>query len=101
ILSGELASGTMLPSIRSMARELKVGVITTKRAYEDLCEEGVLISQPGKGIFVAKLDYDSVRKKHLELIRDQISDIKTYADSVGVSREEIDKILDELYRQRI
>lgn len=101
ILSGELTSGTMLPSIRSMARELKVGVITTKRAYEDLCEEGVLISQPGKGIFVAKLDYDSVREKHLELIRDQISDIKTYADSVGVSREEIDKILDELYRQRI
>lgn len=101
VLSGELAPGTMLPSIRSMARELKVGVITTKRAYEDLCEEGVLISQPGKGVFVAKLDYDSVRNKHMELIKEQLSDIKTYADGVGIGREEIDKILDELYRQGI
>jgi len=99
VLSGELASGTMLPSIRSMARELKVGVITTKRAYDDLCEEGVLVSQPGKGVFVAKLDYDCVRKKHIELLREQLSDIKTYADSVDIRKDEIYKIFDELWHE--
>lgn len=98
VLSGELAPGTMLTSMRSMARELKVGVITTKRAYDDLCEEGILISQPGKGVFVANLDYKVVRKKHLDLLKEQLSDVKTYADGADISREEIDKILDDLYK---
>ncbi|NLL04677.1 MAG: GntR family transcriptional regulator [Clostridiaceae bacterium] len=100
VLSGVLMPDTQLPSIRAMARELKVGVITTKRAYEDLCEEGILVSQPGKGVFVARLDHDCIRRKHLELIKEQLSDIKSYADSVNIGKEDIDRILSELYSQQ-
>ena len=58
ILSGELQSNYMMPSIRKMAKELSVGIITVKRAYDDLCNEGLLVSIQGRGVFVADVDAD-------------------------------------------
>jgi len=56
ITSGELVAGTMLPSIRMLAKELKIGIITAKRAYDDLTEEGFTVSIAGKGVFIADSD---------------------------------------------
>ena len=58
ILSHELKEGEQMPSIRSLAKELRVGIITTKRAYEDLANEGFLISQSGKGYYVSSFDHE-------------------------------------------
>lgn len=99
ILSGELATETQLPSIRALARELKVGVITTKRVYEDLGKEGILISHAGKGYYVADLDRDYVRNSHLKLLREQLSDIKTYAQAAGFGKEELKEVIDSLFEE--
>lgn len=97
ILTGQLTQGTQLPSIRELARELKVGVITAKRAYDDLCEEDMLISRPGKGVFVADLDIKMVQETHRTLLMEQLTDIKNYADSIGIGKEELTELLNRLY----
>lgn len=98
VLEGRLLPGTQLPSIRALARELKVGVITSKRAYDDLCEEGMLISRAGIGVFVAQLDYKKIQEKHRELLIEQLADVKNYADSIGVGEEELTKLLKLVYK---
>ncbi|RDU23575.1 GntR family transcriptional regulator [Anaerosacchariphilus polymeriproducens] len=97
VLSGKLESKSQLPSIRALARELKVGVITTKRAYEDLSMEGILVSKAGKGYFVADLDYEFVKKNHLKLIKEQIMDIKNYAQEAGILKDEVLDILNSVF----
>ena len=95
VLSGELKSGECLPSIRLMAKELRVGIITMKRAYEDLCAQGLLVSVPGKGVFVSDIDSDAVKEAHLAVIREQLMDIVSYASGVGITKQEIIRILEE------
>lgn len=95
ILSGELSPGECLPSIRLMAKELRVGIITVKRAYEDLCNEELLISVPGKGVYVAEIDSGKVKEAHMEIIKEQIKDILIYAQSVDISKEEIIQMIKE------
>ncbi len=99
VLSRKLESGTQLPSIRVLARELKVGVITVKRAYDDLCTEGILFSQAAKGIFVAELDYDFIKSRHLELIKEQLRDVKHYAQEVQIDKEDLIHILELIYKE--
>lgn len=98
ILRDELKPGTQLPSIRELARELKVGVITSKRAYDDLCEEGMLISRQGKGVFVAELDCESIQETQKKLLMEQLEDIKNYGDRIGIGQDELVEMLKELYR---
>lgn len=98
ILEGKLAPGTQLPSIRALARELKVGVITSKRAYDDLCEEGMLISRAGIGVFVAQLDCKRIQETHRGLLIEQLTDVRNYADSIGVGKEELTKLLELVYK---
>jgi GntR family transcriptional regulator len=98
ILSGELAKESQLPSIRLLARELKVGIITIKRVYDDLCKEEILVSRPGKGVFVGSLDFVQIKKINIELVKEQLRDIKEYADSVGINKDDIDEILNSLYK---
>ncbi len=95
VLSGELPPGTNLPSIRAMARECQVGVITCKRAYEDLCAEGILISQPGKGFYVADLDTGRAKRVRLEQLREQIKDVLDFAKETGITAEEVWQIFQE------
>ena len=66
ILNGELLPGSMLPSIRSLARDLGISVITTKRAYEDLEAGGLIYSQQGKGFFVKEPDREALREEQLK-----------------------------------
>ena len=65
IVSGELAAGQALPSMRLLARELRISVITTKRAYEELEREGLIVTQTGRGSFVAQVSGARLREEHV------------------------------------
>ena len=93
VFSGELQSGTLLPSIRMLAKELQVGIITAKRAYDDLCAEGILYSVPGKGVFVSGIERSDARELALEAIRKKLAEAVRLADESGVERAEIIKLL--------
>ncbi len=89
IISGELQENDLLPSIRGLAKDLRISFITTKRAYDELEQEGFLYTIPGKGSFVAPKNVELLREEHLKKIEDHIEQIKKLAVSCGLSREEI------------
>ena len=97
IISGELQEGDMLPSMRLLAKELRISVITTKRAYEELEREGFIISQTGKGSFVAGQNMELVREAQLQKIEQQLTQAVTLAQSSGISLEELQEMLVLLY----
>src|SRR4051812_50025424 len=70
ILSGELAEGSVLPSVRALARDLRISVITTNRAYTELAAEGFIATVPGKGAYVLPLDSELVREQLLRQVED-------------------------------
>ena len=77
IISGELKPGDALPSIRYLAKELRISVITTKRAYEELERDGFIVSVPGKGSYVAEKNLEFVREEHLRRIEERMQEIVT------------------------
>lgn len=96
ILSGELKEGNVLPSVRSLARDLNVSVITTRKAYDGLEAEGFTINMMGKGSFVAPQNMELLRETRLVEVEKKLVDILEYAKPVGISSEDIKKIIDEL-----
>ena len=78
VLSGELSANEMLPSIRRMAKELGIGIITVKRAYDDLCQEGLLVSIQGRGVFVAEINAKQEKAARLEQLTQKLQEIKTF-----------------------
>ena len=97
ILRGELREGEALPSMRLLAKELRISVITTKRAYEELEREGFLTTVPGKGCFVAPRDLELVREDCLRRMEEQLSQAVATAKAGGISLEEMTSALDILY----
>ena len=97
ILSGELSEGQALPSMRQLARDLRISVITTKRAYEDLEREGFLTTVPGKGCFVAARDLELVREETLRRVEEHLSQAVDLAKGGGVTLEELEQTLTILY----
>ena len=93
IISGELAEGDALPSMRLLAKELRISVITTKRAYEELERDGFLVTYPGKGCFVAGKNLDLIREEHLRQIEVLFSKAKALADASGLSCGELEEML--------
>ena len=89
ILSGALAPGDALPSIRALAKDLRISVITTKRAYDELEAEGFLVTVAGKGSFVAEKDTDLVREEHYKQIESHLQSAAALAAGCGVSRNEL------------
>ena len=98
ILTGELSSGELLPSIREMAKECQVGVITSKRAYDDLCAEGLLISRPGKGVYVSEIDSSYIRSVRLSQMEDQMKDLVEFSKGAGLTKEEMEEALAECWK---
>lgn len=96
VLSGKLAENELLPSIRQLARDLKVSVITTTRAYSDLELEGFLQTVPGKGCYVKKIDDDLVRAKYLKETKDTLIKAIQSGKTAGLSITELHELLDEL-----
>ena len=96
ILSGELATGQALPSIRSLANDLHVSVITTKRAYSDLEALGFIETRQGKGSFVAGGNIELLQEEQLRQIESLLQGALNNAESAGVSLDELHDILNTL-----
>jgi len=97
VLKGTLKSQEQLPSIRLMAKDLKVGIITVKRAYEELEKEGIVINLQGRGCFVEKIDRNKIKSIHLDMLRERLLEIKDFADTTDISSVEMFKVLNEIY----
>jgi len=96
IINGEFEAEELLPSIRVLAKELRVSVITTKRAYDELEREGYIHSVQGKGSFVATQNRELMREKLLKKIEASLLDALRYAKLAEISKEELVQILDIL-----
>ncbi|MBI5021579.1 MAG: GntR family transcriptional regulator [Ignavibacteriales bacterium] len=97
IISGALEEGSALPSIRKLAQELQISVITTKRAYEELEKEGFIDSVGGKGCFVAMQNKELLREKKIKNVEELLSDAVKEAKKFGVSFKEVKEMLELLY----
>lgn len=93
ILSGALPPGQALPSIRALAKDLRVSVITTKRAYEELERAGYLVTVAGKGSFVAQQNLELMREAHLTEIESHLRAAAQLARGCGLSRQELEEML--------
>ena len=89
ILNGSLTEGEMLPSIRGLAKDLRISVITTKRAYDELEREGFVHTVGGKGCFVAGTNRELIREENLKKIEAHIREIRRLARSCGLSEDEL------------
>ena len=96
IFSGELAEDTPLPSIRTLAKDLRISVITTKRAYEELEAAGFIYTLPGKGSFVAARNEALLREEHLRQMEEHMQELHRLARLCGVGREELWELYDTL-----
>ena len=89
IVTGELSAGEALPSIRGLAGELNVSVITTKRAYEELEKEGLIRSVAGKGFYVCEYNTDYLKEKQLMMLEKRLGELITDAKQAGLSCEDL------------
>ena len=99
ILCGALKEGDALPSMRVLARELRISVITTKRAYEELERAGLIVSYTGKGSFVAGANAELIREENLRQMEEHLCKAVELSHSCAVSLEELKDILSMLYRE--
>ncbi|MGD8376932.1 MAG: GntR family transcriptional regulator [Acidobacteriota bacterium] len=97
ILGGELSEGQALPSIRGLARDLQISVITTKRAYEELEREGFLNTVGGKGTFVAAQNHEFLREKKMKAVEEVLAEAVDRARALGVERDQLLEMLRLLY----
>lgn len=97
IISGDLKEGDPLPSIRKLAKELYISVITTKRAYEELEKEGFIDTVGGKGTFVAIQNKELLREKKMKSIEDQMTDMVAEAQKMEISLKELQEMLKILF----
>lgn len=99
VMSGELKEGDPLPSMRTLAKELRISVITTKRAYEDLERDGFITTVVGKGSFVKAADIRLVREEKLKQIEDLLSKAVFLARQSAIGREEIEEMIEIIYQE--
>ena len=99
ILSGELSEGDALPSLRLLAKELRISVITTKRAYEELEREGFLYTLTGKGSFVAGKNAEFLREEQLRQVEHHLAEAVKAAALCGMTKEELLSALELLWEE--
>lgn len=97
IIMGEIKEDEGLPSIRKLALDLGISVITVSRAYTDLEKDGYIITIPGKGCFINKLNKEKIKKNFIDKINRDIKKIVKNAKFINISKIEIIKILEEIY----
>ena len=97
IISGEMKPGDALPSMRFLAKELRISVITTKRAYEELERSGLIETVAGKGSFVSGMNADFIREEHLRIAEEHLQLAVEAARSAGISKDELVETLGMLY----
>ena len=99
IITGSLKKGDALPSMRILAADLHVSVITTKRAYEDLAREGFLYSMPAKGYFVAEVNQQKIERTVKKNIEARLCEACTEARKISLSVEDLCSMLENIYRR--
>ena len=98
IISGELNEGDLLPSMRLLAKELRISVITTKRAYEELEKEGFIVSVTGKGSYVASKNIELIREQQLKEIENHMQSMSELASSCGIELDELIEMMTLIYK---
>ena len=99
IVTGQLASGEMLPSIRGLAKDLKVSIITTKKAYEELEAGGFIETLPGKGTYVSTVNLDILKEAQISKLEESLHNIIESAKKIGLSKEELKERIELLYEE--
>lgn len=100
VIAGELKPGEPLPSIRHLAKELKVSIITTKRAYEELEADGFLQTIQGKGTFVSEAGTERLREAAMSRMEQKLAQAVDDAHAIGLSLEELQSITAALYEHK-
>ncbi|MDQ0176362.1 GntR family transcriptional regulator [Bacillus chungangensis] len=99
VFKGELKEGDALPSIRQLAKDLQISVITTKRAYEELEKEGFIISVVGKGSFIAGQNKELLKERRLKIMEEKMIEIIEESKLLNISIDELSDMLHLLYRE--
>ncbi|WP_130806040.1 GntR family transcriptional regulator [Senegalia massiliensis] len=99
IIKGELEVGEGLPSIRGLAKDLQISVITTKRAYEELEKEGFIETIQGKGSFVAMQNKELMKEKKLKIIEEKLVEVVNESKLLGLNYREIEEMLRILFEE--
>lgn len=99
IIKGELKEGEGLPSIRGLAKDLQISVITTKRSYEELEREGFIETMQGKGSFVAMQNKELIREKKLKIIEEKLVEVVEESQLLGLKYKEIEEMLKILFEE--
>ena len=96
ILAGRYEQGEFLPSIRGLAKDLKISVITTMKAYEQLADEGLITAAQGKGFYVNAQDSEMIKEQHLRKVGESLTDAIAAAEVAGISNDELKGMLEAL-----
>lgn len=99
IFTGKIMPGDSLPSIRNLAKELQISVITTKRAYEELEREGLIETVGGKGSFVSGQNKEFIRERRLKVMEEKLNEVVTESKAMGISLEDIQAMLKVFYEE--
>ena len=99
IMKGELKPGDAMPSMRKLAKDLHVSLITTQRAYDDLVRDGFIVTIPAKGTFVSAQNQDFIREENLRRIEDLLSNACTLARENGLTLDELQKTLEAIFME--
>ena len=99
IMNGTLKEDAPLPSIRSLAKDLQISVITTKRAYEELEKSGLIYTAPGRGSFVSAKNTELLREENLKKIEEHLEEIMKLSSFCSLSRDDIISMLNTLYEE--
>ena len=96
ILAGRYEQGEFLPSIRGLAKDLKISVITTMKAYEQLADEGLITAAQGKGFYVNAQDSEMIKEQHLRKVEESLTDAIAADEVAGISNDELKGMLEAL-----
>lgn len=97
IIKGQLEESQSLPSIRNLAKELKISVITTKRAYDELEREGFIVTVAGKGSYVASINKEVYREMKVQMVEEKLMEAIINAKEIGLTLKELKEMLNLLY----
>lgn len=101
IIEGELEADDQLPSIRGLAKDLKISIITTKKAYEALEADGWIYTLQGRGSFVAPKSSEIIREENLRKIEFSLSEVKRLAGQIGLSEDEVMEMYRDAQKEEV
>ena len=99
VIAGGITEGEMLPSIRSLAKDLQISVITTKRAYEELEKEGLIYSVAGKGFYVAEQNTNMLKEKKVQMLEEELGRLAAEWKKAGLAKKDMIDYIQVLFEE--